>query len=75
MGKVNRPYIPRTRKHLSCGMPLKTSSKSVAVVRNNEVSKKEDLIKEGGSWNFAWLNDEGKSELLRITISDAYDEY
>jgi hypothetical protein len=23
VGKVNRPYIPRTRKHLSCGMPLK----------------------------------------------------
>ncbi len=23
VGKVNRPYIPRTRKHLSCGMSLK----------------------------------------------------
>ena len=54
---------------------LKTKLKSEAVVRNNEVTNKEDVIKDGGSWNFAWLNKHGKSELLRITLVDAYEEY
>ena len=54
---------------------LRTDKKSVAIIRNNAVTKIEDSIKEGDNYSFPWLNDDGKVKLVKVSIKDAYEEY
>ena len=54
---------------------LKTSKKSKAVMRNHQVEKVEDLIKQGENWNFGWLKDGGKPILIRLSIEDAIEKF
>ena len=56
-------------------IPLQTDKKSIAVVRNNEVSKVEDTLRSGENWSFPWMNQDGKVKLIRLSISEAYEEY
>ena len=62
-------------KRTEIGIPLGTNKKSVAEVRNHEVEGIEQSIKCGKEWSFSWLNDSGKTELLRHTISETFEEY
>ena len=54
---------------------LYTNKKSIAVIRNNEVTKIEDTIVNGDNWSFAWQNKDGKVKLIKLSIIDAYQEY
>ena len=67
-----------THKQKEIQIPLKTSSKVTAMIRLSEVNKAESVIKDGTITNykkyFMWLND-GKSEVVRFTISEAIDEW
>ena len=56
-------------------IPLKTSKKSEAIVRNHQVCEVEETIIDGENWSLPWLNDDGKTKLLRMPIVDAYEEY
>ena len=58
-------------------IPLKTHLKSEALVRKAEVERYEDDIKKGEDYTveFAWLNDDGKTKILRRTVQEAIDEY
>ena len=56
-------------------IPLKTDKKSVAVVRNNEVERVEDLIRQGENWQFGWMAEGGKPKLIRMSIEQAFEEY
>ena len=58
-------------------VPLGTNIKSEALVRKSEVEDYEDDIKKGEDYTveFAWLNDDGKTKILRRTVQEAIDEY
>ena len=56
-------------------IPLKTDKKSVAVVRNNEVEKVQDLISQGENWEFGWMAEGGRPKLIRKSIEQAFEEY
>ena len=56
-------------------IPLKTDKKSVAVVRNNEVERVEDLIRQGENWEFGWMAEGGRPKLIRKSIEQAFEEY
>ena len=56
-------------------IPLKTDKKSEAVVRNHEVEKVEDLIRQGDNWSFGWMAEGGKPKLIRLSIEEATEEY
>ena len=56
-------------------IPLKTDKKSEAVIRNNEVEKVEDLIKQGENWSFGWMSEGGKKKLIRRSIAESVDDY
>ena len=52
-------------------IPLRTDKKSEAVVRNHEVEKVENLIKQGQNWEFPWMGEGGKKKLIRLSIEEA----
>jgi integrase/recombinase XerD len=54
---------------------LKTDKKSVALVRNNEVERFEDLIKQGENVQFGWMAEGGKPKFIRMSIEQAFEEY
>jgi len=56
-------------------IPLKTNKKSEAVVRNHEVEKVEDTIKQGENWAFGWMGEGGRVKLIRRSISETVEEY
>ena len=56
-------------------IPLQTDKKSIAVIRNNEVTKVEDTLRSGENWSFSWMNQDGKVKLVKVSIKDAYEEY
>ncbi len=56
-------------------IPLKTDKKSDAVMRNHEVEKVEDLIKQGENWEFGWMQDGGKPKLIRLSVEDAIEKF
>ena len=49
--------------------------KSEAVIRNNDVEKVEDLIREGENWSFPWMQDGGKKKLIRMSVEDAVEKF
>ena len=70
-----RWYVEDTLKEKT--VPLKTHLKSEALVRRTEVEKYEHIIKDGDDYTaiFPWINDGGKTEIVRRTVQDAIDEY
>ena len=62
-------------KRLGKQIPLKTDKKSEAIVRNNEVERVEDLIRQGDNWSFGWMGKGGKPKLIRLSIEEAKEQY
>lgn len=62
-------------RHQEKQVPLRTSKKSVAIVRNNQVKEVEDTIRQGTEWEFPWLGDGGSAKLIRRTLIDSFEEY
>jgi len=56
-------------------IPLRTDKKSEAVVRNHEVEKVENLIKQGQNWEFPWMGEGGKKKLIRLSIQEAIEKF
>jgi len=56
-------------------IPLKTNKKSDAVIRNNEVGRVEDLIRQGENWEFGWMQEGGKPKLIRLSVEDAIEKF
>jgi len=56
-------------------IPLKTDKKNIAVMRNNEVEKVEDLISQGDNWEFGWMAEGGKPKLIRLSVEDAIEKF
>ena len=56
-------------------IPLKTDKKSEAVIRNHEVEKVEDLIRQGDNWSFGWMAEGGRPKLIRLSIEEATEQY
>ena len=57
-------------------IPLKTSKKTDARVRNSEVERYENDIKSGMEFEFAWMKENGgKTEIKPLSLSDAIDAF
>lgn len=69
-----RWYID-THKEIEKQIPLNTDLKSEAVIRNHEVEKVEDLIKQGENWQFPWMDECGKKKLIRLSIAAAVEKF
>jgi integrase len=54
---------------------LNTDKKNEAILRNHEVEKVEDLIKQGENWEFGWMQDGGKPKLIRLSVEDAIEMF
>ena len=63
----------RTKKEKQ--IPLKTEKKSQAIIRNHEVEKVEDLIRQGENWEFGWMAEGGKPKLIRQSINEVFENY
>ena len=56
-------------------IPLKTDKKNIAVMRNHEVEKVVDLIRQGENWEFGWMAEGGKPILIRLSVEDAIEKF
>ncbi len=56
-------------------IPLKTESKTTARIRLSEVSRAEKDIKNGIAFSFAWLNGEGKTRVIQLSLAEAVSKY
>ena len=56
-------------------IPLKTSNKTDGRIRHSQVEKVEKDIKNGMRFDFKWLNDEGRTHIKVLTLTDVSDEY
>ena len=56
-------------------IPMRTTSKVIAMERLAIVEKVEPDIKAGISFTFPWLNDEGRKSVVRFTLKDAINEW
>ena len=56
-------------------IPLRTSSKMIARERLAVVNKVESDIKDGMSFSFPWLNDEGIVKVVRKSIGDVIADF
>tara|TARA_Y100000031_G_scaffold24860_1_gene26687 strand:+ start:24 stop:1157 length:1134 start_codon:yes stop_codon:yes gene_type:complete len=56
-------------------IPLRTSSKMIARERLAVVNKVESDIKDGMSFSFPWLNDEGTVKVVRKSIGDVIADF
>ena len=79
--KIRNTYFSRVTwrdgfgKKKEKAISLKTKMKSEAVIRNNDVEKVEDLIREGENWSFPWMQDGGKKKLIRMSVEDAVEKF
>jgi len=71
----SRIYMPRGSKPSEKKVPLRTSDKRIAIERLNQVNEVEEFIKAGEEWSFPWLNDEGHTKRVVLTLSEATDKY
>ena len=68
-------------KQITTTIPLKTDKKDVALMRTKMVERVESDIKSGTIHKhqfkgyFEWLNDEGKSELILLTLEYAVEQF
>ena len=70
-----RIYMPRGSKPSEKKVPLRTSDKRIAIERLNQVNEVEEFIKAGEEWSFSWLNDDGHTKRLMLTLLEAVDKY
>ena len=57
-------------------IPLKTSKKTDARIRNSEVERYENDIKSGMEFEFAWMKENGgRTEIKPLSLSDAIDAF
>ena len=56
-------------------IPLRTKSKVTARLRLSEVKKVESDIKDGISFSFPWMNNDGKTKVSVFRIKDAVREW
>ena len=56
-------------------VPLRTKSKVTARERLAEVNKVEDDIKQGMEFSFPWLNDDGRTKVIRFTLENAVNKW
>ena len=74
-----RIWINKTQKEEETSIPLKTKSEPEMLIRLKKVNEAEPFIKNGTITDFEsyfpWLNDGGKSELIRFTLQQAIDEW
>ena len=57
-------------------IPLKTSKKTVARLRNSEVERYENDIKNGMEFEFAWMKENGgRTKVKPLSLSDAIDAF
>jgi integrase/recombinase XerC len=74
-----RIWINKTQKEKETLIPLKTKSEPEMLIRLKKVNEAEPFIKNGTITDFEsyfpWLNDGGKSELIRFTLKQAIDEW
>ena len=52
-------------------IPLRTKSKVTARERLTAVNRVEADIKTGMAFSFPWMNDEGETKVVQLTLSDA----
>ncbi|MBC8550949.1 MAG: site-specific integrase [Candidatus Brocadiales bacterium] len=70
-----RIYMPRGSKPSEKKIPLRTSDKRIAIERLNQVNEVEAFIRAGEEWSFPWLNDDGHTKRVVLTLSEAIDNY
>ena len=81
IGKRREKYYSRVSWRNDLGklkqkeIPLKTDKKSEAIIRNHEVERVEDLIRQGENWEFGWMADGGKPKLIRLSIDQAVEQF
>ena len=79
--KMRDKYYSRVRWYDSLGkrseklIPLKTDKKSEAIIRNHEIERVEDLIRQGENWEFGWMAEGGKPKLLHLSIDQAVEQF
>ncbi len=56
-------------------IPLRTKSKVTARLRLSEVKKVESDLKDGISFSFPWMNNDGKTKVSVFRIKDAVREW
>ncbi len=56
-------------------IPLKTETKTTALIRLAEVNHYENDIKNGINFSFPWLNESGSTIIKMITLQDSIDGY
>jgi len=54
---------------------LKTKRRQEAVKRLAEVNVYEDIIKEGEDISFSWMNPEGATQIVDMTLRESFDVY
>jgi len=71
----SRIYLPRGSKPTEIKVPLRTADKRVAIERANQVKEVEEYIKAGEEWTFPWLDKNGHTKRVVLTLSDAKEKY
>ena len=56
-------------------IPLKTSNKTDARLRQAQIEKVEKDIKNGMEYRFAWLSNNCRTKVVQYTICDAIEKY
>ena len=56
-------------------IPLKTSNKTDARLRNSEVERYESDIKNGMEFEFSWKTDTKYAKQIKYTLAEAADDY
>ena len=56
-------------------IPLRTKSKVTARERLELVNRDEESIRKGLEFSFPWLNDEGINKIVRLSISEAVEQW
>jgi integrase/recombinase XerD len=71
----SRIYLPRGSKPTEIKVPLRTADKRVAIERASQVKEVEEFIKAGEEWTFPWLDENGHTKRVVLTLSDAKEKY
>ena len=56
-------------------IPLRTSKESEAHLRMDIVRERASSIASGNSYTFPWMNDDGKTKVNKLTLSEAIQKY
>ena len=56
-------------------IPLRTAKESEAYLRMDLVRERASSIASGNSYTFPWMNDEGKTKVKKLTLSQVIQKY